>query len=94
MLLLILIQTPFLLMHYIAYDPALFINGKRSVVESHAGDRKYLCCFNACNEILKRWYEIFEKSKKQDLTPNDPIMRIKLLPTLTTFYGDAICFET
>jgi len=26
----LLIQTPFILRHYIAYDPALFINGKRS----------------------------------------------------------------
>ena len=56
-------------MHYIAYDPALFINGKRSVAESHTEDRKYLCRFHPCNEILKRLYEIFEKSKKQDLTP-------------------------
>jgi hypothetical protein len=56
-------------MHYIAYDPALFINGKRSAAESHAEDRKYLCRFDPCNEILKRLYEIFEKSKKQDLTP-------------------------
>ena len=59
----------FLLMHYIAYDPALFINGKRSTAESHIEDRKYLCRFDPCNEILKRLYEIFEKSKKQDLTP-------------------------
>ena len=56
-------------MHYIAYDPALFINGKRSVAESHTEGRKYLCRFHPCNEILKRLYEIFEKSKKQDLTP-------------------------
>ena len=57
-------------MHYIAYDPALFINGKRSVAESHTEDRKYLCRFHPCNEILKRLYEIFEISKKQDLTPS------------------------
>ena len=56
-------------MHYIAYDPALFINGKRSVAESDTEDRKYLCRFHPCNEILKRLYEIFETSKKQDLTP-------------------------
>ena len=56
-------------MNYIAYDPALFINGKRSVAESHTEDMKYLCRFHPCNEILKRLYEIFEKSKKQDLTP-------------------------
>ncbi len=67
--LLFLIQTQFILMHYVAYDPALFINGKRSVAESHTEDRKYLCRFHPCNEILKRFYEIFEKGKKQDLTP-------------------------
>jgi hypothetical protein len=65
----LLIQTPFILKHYIAYDPALFINGKRSVAESHTEDRKYLCRFHPCKEILKRLYEIFETSKKQDLTP-------------------------
>jgi hypothetical protein len=67
--LLLLIQTQFILMHYIAYDPALFINGKGSVAESCTEDRKYLCRFHPCNEILKRLYEIFEISKKQDLTP-------------------------
>ena len=56
-------------MHYIACDPALLIDGKRSVAESHTEDRKYLCRFDPRNEILKRLYEIFEKSKKQDLTP-------------------------
>ncbi len=25
--------------------------------------------FHPCNDILKRLYEVFEKSKKQDLTP-------------------------
>ncbi len=39
------------------------------MAESHIEDRKYLCRFHPCNEILKRLYEIFEKSKKQDLTP-------------------------
>jgi hypothetical protein len=62
-------------MHYIAYDSALFVNGKRSVAESHSEDRKYLCCFHPCNEILKCLYEIFKISKKQDLTPPcDPTM--------------------
>jgi hypothetical protein len=56
-------------MHYIAYDPAFFINGKRSVAESYTEDRKYLYRFHSCNDILKRLYEVFEKSKKQDLTP-------------------------
>jgi len=55
-------------MHYIAYDPTFFINGKRSVAESHTEDMKYLCRFHPCNEILKCLYEIFEKGKKQDLT--------------------------
>jgi len=65
----LLIQTQFILMHYIAYDPALFINGKGSVAESQTEDRKYLWRFHPCNEILKRLYEIFKTSKKQDLTP-------------------------
>jgi hypothetical protein len=56
-------------MHYIAYDPVLFINGKRSAAKSHAEDKKYICRFDPCNEISKLLYEIFEKSKKQDLTP-------------------------
>ncbi len=56
-------------MHYIAYDPAFFINGKRSVAESYTEDRKYLYRFHPCNDILKRLYEVFDKSKKQDLTP-------------------------
>jgi hypothetical protein len=56
-------------MHYIAYDPAFFINGKKSVAESYTEDRKYLYRFHPCNDILKRLYEVFEKSKKQDLTP-------------------------
>ncbi len=65
----LLIQTSFILMHYIACDPALFINGKSSVAESHTEDSKYLCRFDPRNEILKRLYEIFETGKKQDLTP-------------------------
>ncbi|HEA64986.1 MAG TPA: hypothetical protein ENI02_02455 [Candidatus Aminicenantes bacterium] len=39
------------------------------MAESHAENRKYLCRFDPRNEILKPLYEIFEKSKKQDLTP-------------------------
>ena len=65
----LLIQTPFILIHYIAYDQALFINGKRSMAESDTEVRKYLCCFDPCNEVLKRLYEIFKTGKKQDLTP-------------------------
>ncbi len=60
-------------MHDIAYDPALFLNGKRSVAESHTEDRQYLCRFDPFNEILKRLYEIFETGKKQKARP-DPTM--------------------
>ena len=56
-------------MYYIAYDPAFFINGKRSVAESYTEDKKYRYRFHPCNDISKRLYVIFEKSKKQDLTP-------------------------
>ncbi len=56
-------------MHYIAYALALCINGKGRVAESPTADRKYPCRFHPCDEILKRLYEIFERSKKQDLTP-------------------------
>ncbi len=59
-------------MYYIAYDPALFINRKRSVAESHTKDRKYLYRFHPCNEIIKCLYEIVKTSKKQDLTPLMP----------------------
>jgi hypothetical protein len=73
-------------MHYIAYDPALFINGKRSVAESHTEDRKYLCRFRPCNENLKRLYEIFEKSKKQDLTLRKcPLACTKAIKKLKVF---------
>jgi len=65
----LLIQKQFILMHYIAGDPALFINGQGSVAKSHPEDRRYLCRFHPCNEILMRLYEIFETGKKQDLTP-------------------------
>ena len=73
-------------MHYIAYDPALFINGKRSVAESHTEDRKYLCRFHPCNEILKRLYEIFEKSKKQDLTPPETFEMLNFFIFFLTFF--------
>jgi hypothetical protein len=63
---------------YIAYDPAFFISGKRSMAESYTEDRKYLYRFHPCNDIFKRLYEVFEKSKKQDLTPwfGEPIYQI------------------
>ena len=84
----LLIQTPFILMHYIAYDAALFVNGKRSVAESHTEDRKYLCRFHPCDEILKRLYEIFETGKKQDLTPpfNIPIKNKRIIFSLYLYF--------
>ena len=33
------------------------------------GDIYVVCRFHPCNEILMRLYEIYEKGKKQDLTP-------------------------
>ncbi len=55
-------------MNYIAGDPALFIN-EQGGWQSHPEDRKYLCHFHPCYEILTRLYEIVETGKKQDLTP-------------------------
>jgi hypothetical protein len=55
-------------MHYIARDPALFTN-EQAECQSHPEDRKHLCHFHPCNEILMRLYQIVEKGKKQDLTP-------------------------
>jgi len=40
------------------------------MAKSHPEDRGYLCCLLPCHEILMRLYEIFEISKKQDLTPH------------------------
>jgi len=65
----LLIQTQFILMHWIAGDPGLFINGQESMAKSHPEDRRYMCRLHPCNEILMRLYEIFETGKKQDLTP-------------------------
>jgi hypothetical protein len=65
-------------MHNIAYEPAFFINEKRSVAESYTEDRKYLYRFHPCNYILKCLYEIFEKSKKQDLTPKKLIEKSRV----------------
>ncbi len=39
------------------------------MAKSHPEDRRYLCRFHPCHEILMRFYEIFETGKKQDLTP-------------------------
>ncbi len=66
-------------MHYVSYDAALFINGKRSVAESYTEDRKYLCLFHPCNEILKCMYEIFETSRDKQKTRPDP-MTLDLTP--------------
>jgi len=56
-------------MHWIAGDPGLFINGQESMAKSHPEDRGYLCRLLPCHEISMILYEIFEISKKQDLTP-------------------------
>ena len=50
-------------------DPVFFINGQASVAKPQPKYRRYLCCFHPRIEILMRLYEIFDKSKKQDLTP-------------------------
>jgi len=39
------------------------------MAKSHPEDRKYLCRLHPCNEISMILYEVFETSKKQDLTP-------------------------
>ncbi len=39
------------------------------MAESYTEDGKYLYRFHPCNDILRRLYEVFKKSKKQDLTP-------------------------
>ena len=39
------------------------------MAKSHPEDRRYLYRLLSCHEILMRLYEIFEISKKQDLTP-------------------------
>jgi len=40
------------------------------MAKSHPEDKRYLCRFHPCNEILMRLYEIFGIGKKQDLTPD------------------------
>ena len=40
------------------------------------GDICVVCHFHPCNEILMRLYEIYEKGKKQDLTPLILILKI------------------
>ncbi len=67
----LLMQAQFMLIHHLAGDPVLFINGQESMAKSQPEDRGYLCRFHPCNEILMRLYEIFETEtgKKQGLTP-------------------------
>ena len=55
-------------MHYIAVDPALSIT-EQGAWQSHPEDRKYLCSFHLCNEILMCLCEAVETGKKQDLNP-------------------------
>jgi len=56
-------------MRWIASNPALFINRQVNAAKSHPEERRYLCCFRPCYEILMPLHEILEKGKKQDLTP-------------------------
>ena len=53
---------------WIAGNPVLFLN-KQGTAKSHSEDRRYLCRFHLCNEILMRLHEIFKTGKKQDLIP-------------------------
>lgn len=46
-----------------------FYKWQGSMAKSHPEDRRYLCRFHPCPEILICLYEIFETGKKQDLTP-------------------------
>ena len=78
--LLLLIQMQFERMHYTAGYPALFINGQASMAKSHPEDRRYLCRFHPCNEILMRLYEIIKTGKKQKTRP-DPTYRANSLKT-------------
>jgi len=67
----------FILVLQIAGDPALFINGQRSLARSHPEDRSCLCRFQPCNEVLVRLCEIFKPGKKQDLTPLMTLKELK-----------------
>jgi hypothetical protein len=78
--LLLLIQMQFERMHYTAGYPALFINGQASMAKSHPEDRKYLCRFHPCNEILMRLYEIIKTGKKQKTRPDPRIIFLSLGP--------------
>jgi hypothetical protein len=49
------------------------------VAKSHPEEGRYLCRFHPCNEISARLYEIFETSKKQDLTPFIAFIEEKML---------------
>jgi hypothetical protein len=45
-------QAQFMLIHHIAGDPVLFINGEANVAKSHPEDSRYLCRFHPRNEIF------------------------------------------
>ena len=49
-------------------EPPLFINEQASMAKPQPEDKRSLCCFYPCNEILLRLHEIFESGKKQGLT--------------------------
>jgi hypothetical protein len=52
------------------------------MAKSHPEDRRCLCHFHPCNDILMRLYEILKTGKKQDLTPFLHLhsLKNKLLP--------------
>ncbi len=54
------------------------------MAKSHPEDRRYLCRFHPCNEILMRLYEIFETGKKQKTRP-DPTYDLTPLMSELTF---------
>jgi homospermidine synthase len=45
------------------------MNGQANMAKFHPEDRRCLCHFHPCNDILMRLYEIFKAGKKQDLRP-------------------------
>jgi len=50
--LLMLMQAQFMLIHHLAGNPVLFINGQASVAKSHPESRGYPCRFHPRNEIF------------------------------------------
>jgi hypothetical protein len=45
-------QAQFMLIHHIAGDPVLFINGQANMAKSRPEDGRYLCRFHPRNEIF------------------------------------------